>query len=314
LRFRVFQLVGSAASDPLLETTLISLALALFLILSGLGSVLTGPLSEVMERNPVYIVCLTLFILLDSGAALAQNVVQRILCRGLAGLFASGPLVCSGAALVDLWSLVERVYVFPYYAMIIELGATVGPVPGSYIVMATAVSWRFVDWATIILAGALLTLVVLFLPETYSPVLLRWKAQQLRRLTGDDRYRAPLEFKKVCLPRRLRNAFNRPILIFWTEPIIVIFAGYMATVFIILYTFTAGFTSIFEDTYKLNKGVTGLCFLAISTGIVLASCLAPVTMKLVRRDTYHARRHNLPRPEPECNLYMFMFGAPAIPI
>jgi hypothetical protein len=88
----------------------------------------------------------------------------------------------------------------------------------------------------------------------------------------------------------------------------------MATVFIILYTFTAGFTSIFEDTYKLNKGVTGLCFLAISTGIVLASCLAPVTMKLVRRDTYHARRHNLPRPEPECNLYMFMFGAPAIPI
>ncbi|KAJ5364233.1 uncharacterized protein N7496_009946 [Penicillium cataractarum] len=307
----------SSTIDPpaLIETTkLFHTNFEIQSLPTGLGGMLTAPVSEVIGRNPVYIVCLILFILLETSAALSQNLAQRIVSRGLAGLFASGPLVCSAAALVDLWSLIERVYMFPYYAMILELGATVGPVPGSYIVMANTVSWRFVDWSTAILTGLLLALVILFLPETYSPVLLRWKAQQLRRLTGDDRYRAPLEFKKVSLRGRFRNAFSRPIIFFWTEPIIVVFSAYMAIVFIILYTFTAGFASIFEENYGLNQGETGLCFLAISTGIILASVLVPLSMRLIRRDIYHARRHDLARPEPECNLYMSMFGAPIIPL
>jgi MFS family permease len=118
------------------------LVLAFFLILLGFGGILTGPVSEVSGRNPVYLVCLPLFIVLDSVAAVAQNLPQRIICRGLAGLFASGPLVCSAATLVDLWSLVERVYIVPYYAMMLELAATVAPVPGSFIVMSNLVSWR----------------------------------------------------------------------------------------------------------------------------------------------------------------------------
>lgn len=92
------------------EETLTQLALAFFLILLGLGGILSGTITEVFGRNPVYIVSLTLLILMDTSVALER----RIICRGLAGLFASGPLVCSAAALVDLWSLVERVYIFPY--------------------------------------------------------------------------------------------------------------------------------------------------------------------------------------------------------
>lgn len=198
--------------------------------------------------------------------------------------------------------------------MMLELAAMVGPVPGSFIVQSNLVSWRWVDWTTNILAALLLVLVVLFLPETYSPTLLQWKAQQLRRLTGDSRFRAPLEFKKVALRRRLRNALTRPIIFTYTEPIIVVFALYMSIVFIILYTFTAGFALVFENNYGLNKGETGLCFLAVALGVVLANLLVPLQMKLIRRDIYHARRHGLRRPEPECNLYTSMIAAPIIPL
>jgi MFS family permease len=123
--------------------------LGFFLILLGFGGILTGPISEVFGRNPVYIVSLTLFIVMDTTAAVATNLAPRIIFRGLVELFASGPLVCSAAALVDLWSLVERIYMFPYFIMTLELAATVVPVLGSNIVMATAVSWRFVDWTII---------------------------------------------------------------------------------------------------------------------------------------------------------------------
>jgi len=64
-----------------------------------------------------------------------------------------------------------------------------------------------------------LTLDILFLPETYSPILLYWKAKELRRLAGDDRYRSPLEFNKVRFIHRLRISLYRPILLFTTEPI-----------------------------------------------------------------------------------------------
>lgn len=39
---------------------------------------------------------------MDMIAAVAKNLVQSIIFRDLAGFFASGPLVCSAGALVDL--------------------------------------------------------------------------------------------------------------------------------------------------------------------------------------------------------------------
>lgn len=84
-------------------------------------------------------------------------------------------------------------------------------------------------------------------------------------------------------------------------------AGYMAFIFIILYTFTSDFTAIFENRYRLNKGETGLCFLPISLGVLIGRLLAPITMKLISGDIAHAHRRGPARPEPECNLYMAMF-------
>lgn len=275
---------------------------------------MSAPVSEVVGRNYVYLTCIPIFMLFDMGAGLSQTVVQRITCRALAGLFGSGPLVCSAAALVDIWSLIERVYAFPIYSIIGFLGATVSPTPGSYITWVPTVSWRWVDWCTVIFMGVLLALVVLFLPETYSPILLYWKAKQLRHLTRDDRYRAPLEFKRVSFSHRLAHSLYRPILLFWTEPIIMIFAGYLAIIFIILYTFNAGFVSIFDKIYGFTPGKVGLAFLAIAVGVCLPFPLVPLTMKLIRKDIYRARQQGRTRPQAEFNLYMSMFGAPLIPI
>ena len=43
--------------------------------------------------------------------------------------------------------------------------------------------WTFVQWM----------LVLFFVPETYSPVLLREKARKLRKETGDERWHAPID-------------------------------------------------------------------------------------------------------------------------
>ncbi|KAJ5575192.1 hypothetical protein N7450_009091 [Penicillium hetheringtonii] len=271
---------------------------AVFLIGLGMGSMLTAPLSELFGRNPLYIVCLTCFMLFDMGAGLAQNVGQRSVCRGLAGLFGSAPLVCAAASLVDLWSIIERVYAFPYFAILAFLGPLFGPLPGNFINQAPSVSWRWVDWLTIIVTGFLLALVLLFLPETYSPIRLHWKAKQLRRLTGDDRYRAPMEFNRDRFTRRIALALSRPFILCTGEPIILFFSLYLSVIFIILYTFSSGYVAIFEKANGLSQGQAGVAFLAIMVGVI---------------SIRHPDR-GLARPAPESNLYMAMFGAPAIPI
>ncbi|KAJ5774466.1 hypothetical protein N7457_009362 [Penicillium paradoxum] len=289
-----------------------TLPTAMFLIGSGLGALVTAPVSELFGRNPVYIPTMVAFMLFNMGAGLSQTAVQRIICRGLAGLFGSAPSVLAAATLVDVWSRIERVYAFPAFSIIVFTGPLVGPIPGSAVVSET--SWRWVDWMTIIFAALILVPVILFLPETYSPILLYWKAKELRRLTGDDRYRSPLEFKRVSFLHRLRTSLYRPILLFTTEPIIMIHSAILSLLFIILYTFVAGYVAIFEHEYKFSSVTTAVAFLGIEVGILLSAAVVPLSMWLMRREIHRSRARGQSRPDPEITLYMGMFGAPAVPI
>lgn len=290
----------------------------LFLVGLGIGGLATAPISEVIGRNAVYISALITFMFFMIWAGLAKTLAQRIVFRGLAGLFASGLPVCSAAAVVDLWSLAERAYAFPAYAILSLMGAVVSIVPGSFISQAErihpAMTWRWVDWASILFAGILLNLVILSMPETYSPQLLYWKATQLRRLTGDNRYRAPLEFRPVPFPARLRNALTRPFLLFWREPIIMVFAVYQTILFFVLFTFSAGFTYVFRKPNNLTLGQTGLTFLSLGVGFLWAGLLVPLSVKLTRRRIRIAERAGTYYVEPELSLYLAMFGAPLVPI
>src|ERR1700712_2423105 len=96
---------------------------------------------------------------------------------------------------------------------------------GGYIVQY--IDWRWVDWITLIASGLVLGLVVLFQPETYPPILLKWKAKHLRELTGDPRYKAEIEIREQTFFRRLKTALWRPFLLTSREPIIMAIALYL---------------------------------------------------------------------------------------
>ena len=249
----------------------------MFLVMNGLGALVETDLRSFRTQPHIYSEN-DLFMLFNMGAGLAQTVVQLIVCRALAGLFGSAPAVLAAASLVDIWSRIERVYMFPLFSIITFTGPLVGPTPGAFVVQFKWESWRWVDWITIIFGGIVLVLLVLFLPETYSPILLDWKAKELCRLTGDDRYRAPLDFKRVSFRHRLRNSLYRPILLFMTEPIISVHAFYLSVEFIILYTFISGYASIYGKIYHWSTGLTAVAFLGIELGVLLSAPAVPIAM------------------------------------
>ena len=56
-------------------------------------------------------------------------------------------------------------------------------------------------WVLLIWTGTQLGLITLFVPETYHPVLLRRKAQKMRKDTGDDKWQAPIEKTVRSIPK-----------------------------------------------------------------------------------------------------------------
>ena len=68
----------------------------------------------------------------------------------------------------------------------------------------------------------------LSLPETYGPVILKQKAERLRKETGDSRYYAPIEVEKMSFGRRVNKILAQPFKVLFQEPILIALTLYMS--------------------------------------------------------------------------------------
>lgn len=190
------------------------------------GALFAGPVSETLGRNPVYIAHLSLFMIFIMASALAPSIGAQLAFRFIAGFFGSTPLKCAGDSISDLWSPVERVYAFPDFAHAAFMGPIFAPVVGGFIGESNLVSWRWTEWVTLIISGLILVSIVSLQPETYAPILLKWKAARLRALTGDERYMDEVKIWEDTIWLRLKRALYRPFILPFREPVIMLLALY----------------------------------------------------------------------------------------
>ncbi|KAE8393546.1 major facilitator superfamily domain-containing protein [Aspergillus alliaceus] len=302
-----------------------SLATGLYLLGFATGSLVSGPLSEILGRNAVYIGSLTLFMIFIMASGLAPNIGAQLAFRFLAGVFGCPPLTCAGGTIADLWNPLEKTLTFPLYAILSFGGPIFGPVISSYMGQGT-LSWRWTNWIMLIMSGLILALILLFQPETYGPLLLKWKAAHLRQVTGDKRYRSEMDVEKIALFDRITSACARQFSLTIHEPIILLISLYMTVLYIVLFTFFDGYPYIFQDVHGLSQGLTNIVWVAMYVGIALASLLVPVVYKWTKKEFQAASPtpSNLsefpetsenPHPtRPENRLWFAMLGAPFIPI
>ena len=326
-----------------------NLATSSFLVGLGIGAFFAGPISEAVGRNPVYITTLFLYTISVMACGLAPNFGSQLFFRFMAAVFATTPLTTAGGSVSDMWTPMQRIFAFPFFALLAFMGPVFGPIAGKFIAGAYPdISWRWAEWTTLILAVTVLTSITLFQPETYPPVLLKWKAHHLRLLTGDARLKADIEVGDISFAKKLRQAMYRPFMITYGEPIIILLALYLTIIFVIQYTFLNGFNFIFTETYNFTPAETSLAFVGILIGDCLAVALTPFIYILAQRSLARmsleqrrrqqkqrqeeapianfeespeeeeeqpsrSRSHE-PRLPPEFRLWYAMLGAPFIPI
>ncbi|KAJ0425582.1 MFS general substrate transporter [Aspergillus carlsbadensis] len=309
-----------------------SLATGIYLLGFAAGSLVSGPLSEILGRNAVYIGSLTLFMIFIMASGLAPNIGAQLAFRFLAGVFGCPPLTCAGGTIADLWNPLEKTIYFPLYAILSFGGPVFGPVISSYMGQGT-LSWRWTNWIMLIMSGLTMALVLLFQPETYGPILLKWKAAHLRKVTGERRYRSEMDMQKVALLSRITQACVRQFTLTVHEPIILFISLYMTVIYIVLFTFFDGYPYIFQEVYEISQGLTNIIWVAMYVGIALASLWVPVVYVWTKKEFAAASSSpamssneaegsssddGSPKKahptRPENRLWFAMLGAPFIPI
>jgi len=137
------------------------------------------------------------------------------------------------------------------------------------------------------MVSASFILALFALPETFGPILLKQKAQHLRKLTNDVRFTAPIE-RGPTLRARLLTNLSRPVTFFSSEPIVIFLGLYLVLIFVINFTFLSGFEYILDDTYALSPGISSLNFVSIAVGVLIDVALTPLYSRLA--DRVHRRQ------------------------
>lgn len=126
-------------------------AIGSFLLGFGPGCLVTGPFSEVLGRNQIYIPTLALFCIFIMASGLAPNIGSQIVFRFLACFVGSAPSVCVGGSISDMFTPMEKTYIFPLFSLFGFGGAALGPIMGAWIAESHVLhSWRWAEWVTLV--------------------------------------------------------------------------------------------------------------------------------------------------------------------
>ncbi|KAJ5594165.1 MFS general substrate transporter [Penicillium hispanicum] len=156
--------------------------------------------------------------------------------------------------------------------------------------------------------------IFLFVPETYAPVLLQWKAHHLREITGDPRFLAEAELNQTRLFVRLLHSSLRPFQLFFGELMVALFTMYLVVVYIVLFGFLTGYEFIFGKTHGFSQGSVGLTFIGMNVGFLIAFCLIPHIYSAYKRRLESGIAEGHPRLPAEERLWFAMYAAPWFPI
>lgn len=289
-------------------TTIAALGVSLFVLGFAVGPLLWAPASELYGRQLVFIISYGGFTAFIAGTTGAKNITTLLILRFLAGAFGSSPLTNAGGVIADLFNASERGFAMALFALAPFLGPTIGPIAGGF--LADSKGWRWVQGTMAIFVGVMWILGLVFVPETYGPVILRKRAAKLSSMTRKVYRTREDAAGRMSTSSAITTSLVRPWILLFKEPIVVVLSIYMAIIYGTLYMLFGAFPIVFQLHRGWSEGIGGLAFLGVAVGMIIAVMLGPFVNK---RYMKVAAEHGGIAP-PEARLNTAIIGAIAIPI
>ncbi|KAK8093593.1 major facilitator superfamily domain-containing protein [Apiospora hydei] len=258
-----------------ISTIVGTLGLSTFVLGIALGPLLMSPLSEFFGRRPIYLVSWGMFLIWLIPSAVAKNAATMIVARFFDGSFLS----VAGGSVSDMFRRDAIQAPMVIIALAPFIGPSLGPLLGGFINYNA--NWRW----------------------TYY-------ARALRKETGDERWKAPMEMKDKSVARAVGLSLLRPFQLLIWEPMCLCLCLFSAILLGTLYLFFGAFHLIFGAVYGFNLWQTGLAFLGILIGMLAAGATDPLWHRVYAR----LLEQNDGVPEPEFRLPPAVAGAVLVPI
>ncbi|CAG8202654.1 unnamed protein product [Penicillium salamii] len=293
------------------DDTKLVLPNSLYLAGFAIGPLIFGPLSEHVGRKPVLIGTFSGYLIFTMACALSPNLSALLVFRLLAGLNAASPNAVIGGLYADILDDPStRGIAMALFMVVTAFGPQLAPLVSGFV---SEVSWRWAFWVGLAVGGVGYPL-ILFIPETYVPVLKKRHARKMARL-GNETHTTHQNLHTRGTNSdtdSILNIFMRPFKMIFTEPILLFASLFMGFTYALFYLYFQAYPLIFQDLYGLSPGMAGLAFLPISVGALISFALfllySSWHSKAVQRGKEWATQEEYRR------LPLAAFGAPLLPI
>ncbi|ORY09082.1 major facilitator superfamily [Clohesyomyces aquaticus] len=276
------------------STTVGVLGTSFYVLGFATGPILWAPFSELKGRRLPLVLASFGFSVFSVAVATGKDLQTILICRFFSGFFGACPLTCVAAVFSDMFNNRTRGMAITIFSMTVFTGPLLAPFIGGFIVMSE-LGWRWTEYIVTIMGFVAFTLNLLFLSESYPPIILVSKAAELRRRTKNWGIHAKQEEIEIDVRELLEKNFSRPLRMLVTEPIVLLLSIYMAFIYGLLYLFLTAYPLVFQGVHHMNLGVGGLPFFGMITGQLLAG-----TVIFIRQPSYQkklAANNDVPVPE-----------------
>ncbi|KAK4231981.1 citrinin biosynthesis cluster MFS transporter mrr1 [Podospora fimiseda] len=286
-----------------------TLGLTSYLFGLAAGSVIVAPLSELYGRRPIYLICLSIFVLLIIPCGLAKNLATLVGVRFVGALFGAAMISNSPGTVVDVSKEGRLALAMSLWSIAPLNGPVTGPLIGGFV--GDYLGWRWGNWLALILGGVALVMVY-GVKETYHPALVKAKTAKMRKETGDERYWCQYEDDNLSKKEVILEGLKRPFVLAVTEPILWFFNVWISIIYGILYLCFVAYPIVFSQHRGWSSSQTGLSFLGIGLGTLLSIFLEPLWRRIINSSP---KRDPLTgRASPEATALVMSIGAVLTPI
>ncbi|KAF2012782.1 major facilitator superfamily transporter [Aaosphaeria arxii CBS 175.79] len=284
-----------------------SMALSIYVLAFAFGPMVLAPCSEVFGRRRVWICGSAWYIVWNTVCGFSNNKGLLITARLFSGLGASVEFAVSGPIVNDMWSDQERGKSMAIRGFLPLLGPALGPIVGG--LMVQNLNWRWLFWTLSIFNALIFAVFIVAVPETHHATIVR-RGLKTRQGSGEDPSHSSAKTSELSLTSRLKTGIVRPTRFLIFEPTIQIMALIMAYQFGLLYIMLATYSSMWTSHYGLSPSASGLHYLAIVTGYLLAAQIGGWAMDKMWA---HLKQKNGGETKPENRLPLMLPGTVLIP-
>lgn len=301
-----------AISFGITSSFLKAFSVSVMVLAWALGPIVIAPLSESdrVGRRSILNISVWICFIFNLACGFAKNTAQLCVFRFLGGLGGCAALNVGAGTIADLWDSRLRMYAMAAYSISPTLGPVISPIISGFIVQNC--KWNWVFFVLAILNFVVAFLGVIFFKETYSPRLLKIKAEALRKETGNTHLHTIFEIANgESTYDKIFVTVTRPLQLIISHPMVFGLGSYMAFIYGFMYLMIVTFPQVFEGNYGFSTGIAGLMFLPMGIGYIIG--LVFWTYLIDRIYTSLTEKNN-GVSKPEYRLPCLCFSGVGIPI